>query len=200
MPNFLHIGCNRKRKDRTTRAFNTPAWNELRLDIDPGVEPDIVASMLDMSSIENQSFDAIFSSHNLEHLHAHEVPVALREFRRVLKDDGFLVVTCPDIQEVCRIVGEGKLLTPLYQSPAGPIAPLDILYGHRRSIADGNRFMAHKCAFTLEVLLETIRDVGFASAAGYRRAHPFYDLWVVATRSAASEVRLKELLAQHQAV
>jgi hypothetical protein len=35
MRTFLHVGCGGKRKDQTTGGFNTPAWNELRLDIDP---------------------------------------------------------------------------------------------------------------------------------------------------------------------
>jgi len=80
MSTFLHIGCNRKHKDQTTRGFNTPEWQELRLDIDPEVQPDIMASMLEMTPVATASVDAIFSSHNIEHLYPHEVPVALREF------------------------------------------------------------------------------------------------------------------------
>ena len=34
MPTFLHIGCGPKRKDQTTRGFNTDDWTELRFDID----------------------------------------------------------------------------------------------------------------------------------------------------------------------
>ena len=79
-----------KRKDQTTRGFNTPEWHELRLDIDPSVGPDVVGTMTDMAEVISESVDAIFSSHNLEHLEAHEVPVALQEFRRVLKPDGHL--------------------------------------------------------------------------------------------------------------
>ncbi len=61
---FLHIGCGPKRKDRTTRGFNSNAWIELRLDIDPDVNPDITGTMLDMSEVETASVDAVFSSHN----------------------------------------------------------------------------------------------------------------------------------------
>jgi hypothetical protein len=38
MKTFLHIGCGPKRKDKTTKAFNTPEWKELRIDIDKAVE------------------------------------------------------------------------------------------------------------------------------------------------------------------
>jgi len=50
MQTFLHVGCGPKRKDQTTRGFNTPDWAELHLDIDPSVKPDIVGTMLDMAS------------------------------------------------------------------------------------------------------------------------------------------------------
>jgi len=130
MRTFLHVGCGTKHKGQTTRGFNTDAWIELRLDIDESVDPDIVGSMTEMSAVASESVDAVFSSHNIEHLYPHEVLLALREFLRVLKPDGFLVVTCPDLQSVCRLVAEDKLTEPAYTAPAGPIAPLDILYGH----------------------------------------------------------------------
>ena len=65
---LLHVGCGSKRKNQTTRGFNKDNWQELRLDIDPSVNPDIIGTMTDMSALENSSVDAIFSSHNIEHL------------------------------------------------------------------------------------------------------------------------------------
>jgi len=135
MKTFLHVGCGPKRKDQTTAGF--AEWNELRFDIDESVQPDLVGTMTDMSSVSSDSVDAIFSSHNIEHLYPHEVPVALSEFLRVLKPNGFAVITCPDLQAVCALVAEVKLTEPAYTSPAGPIAPLDILYGHRPPIGKG---------------------------------------------------------------
>jgi hypothetical protein len=52
--------------------------------------------------------------------------VALQEFLRVPKPEGFAVITCPDLQSVCALVAEDKLTDAAYDSPAGPIAPLDI--------------------------------------------------------------------------
>ena len=94
--NLLHIGCGPKRKPQTTRGFNTDDWSEIRLDIDPSVSPDVTGTMTDMSAVPSGTVHAIFSSHNIEHLYPHEVPVALSEFLRVLSDDGFAVITCPD--------------------------------------------------------------------------------------------------------
>ena len=100
MLTFLHIGCGQKRKNQTTPGFNSPDWQEIRFDIDPAVAPDIHGTMLDMSAVQSSSMDALFSSHNIEHLYPHEVPVALAEFRRVLKPEGFAVITCPDRKSV----------------------------------------------------------------------------------------------------
>jgi len=197
MKTFLHIGCGPKRKDRTTRGFNTDEWAELRFDIDESVKPDLVGTMTDMSAVADASVDAIFSSHNIEHLYPHEVPVALKEFLRVLKPDGFLVITCPDLQSVCKLVAEDKLTEPAYTSPAGPIAPLDILYGHRPAMARGNLFMAHRCGFTHKVLVGTLRAAGFAMIASKARPAPHFDLWAVASKSARSEDEMRALAAEH---
>jgi predicted SAM-dependent methyltransferase len=191
MNTFLHVGCGHKRKDRTTAGFAD--WKELRFDIDDTVLPDLVGTMTDMSSVASASVNAIFSSHNIEHLYPHEVPKALAEFVRVLSDDGFAVITCPDIQSVCALVAEDKLTEPAYTSPAGPIAPLDILYGHRASMAQGNLYMAHRCGFTERVLTGTLKTAGFASVASIKRGAPFFDLWALASKTPLSEEEIKSM-------
>ena len=103
---FLHLGCGHLRKDRSTPEFRTDKWDEVRVDIDSNVDPDIEATMTDLSVIEDKSYDAIYSSHNIEHLYAHEVELALNEMSRVLKDDGFLIITCPDLKSVWFVVPE----------------------------------------------------------------------------------------------
>lgn len=197
MPHLLHIGCGPKTKAQTTPGFNTPGWIETRLDIDPAVEPDIQGSMTDLSAVADASTDALFSSHNIEHLYPHQVPVALAEFHRVLTPEGFAVITCPDLQGVCALIAEDKLLEPAYTSPAGPIAPLDILYGHRPSLARGNHYMAHQCGFTERVLIGVLQQAGFASIASRRRAAPYFDLWAVASKQALEEGALRALAAGH---
>lgn len=187
-----------KRKDRTTAGFNTPGWQEIRLDIDPSVQPDVTGTMTDMAAVASGSVDAVFSSHNIEHLYPHEVPVALQEFLRVLKDDGFAVITCPDLQSVCALVAQDKLTEAAYQSPAGPIAPLDILYGHRPAMAKGNLYMAHRSGFTQKVLANTLRAAGFPVVATMARGRaPFFDLWALASKSPRTEGELRALAALH---
>jgi predicted SAM-dependent methyltransferase len=191
MKTFLHVGCGHGHKTNTTRAFSGPDWQELRLDIDEAVHPDIVGTMTDMHAVQGGSVDAVFSSHNIEHLYPHEVPRALGEFLRVLKPEGFAIITCPDLQSVAPLIAEDKLTDEAYQSSAGPISPLDILYGHRRAMAAGNLFMAHHCGFTKKVLTNTLLGCGFGSMASMRRGAPAFDLWAVASKRliAASEVK-----------
>jgi predicted SAM-dependent methyltransferase len=192
---FLHVGCGPKRKDRTTKAL--ASWSELRFDIDESVQPDLVGTMTDMSSVSSESVDAVFSSHNIEHLYPYEVPVAFAEFLRVLKPDGLAVITCPDLQSVCALVAQDKLLDPAYTSPAGPIAPLDILYGLRSSMAQGNLYMAHRCGFTQKVLSATLQASGFKSVATMSRGHPYFDLWAVASKEELNEEKMQALAVLH---
>ena len=147
MNSFLHVGCGPQNQS-SIKGFDKADWREVRFDIDPNVQPDIQGTLTDMGQVPSESMQAIFSSHNIEHIYPHEVNVALKEFLRVLTPDGFVVLTCPDLQSVCEAVANNKLLEPLYVSPAGPISPIAILYGHRGFIAQGNHFMAHRCGFT----------------------------------------------------
>ena len=87
---------------------------------------------------------------------------------------------------MCALVAEDKLTEAAYVSPAGPIAPMDMLYGHRTAMRAGNLFMAHRCGFTLNVLLATLESAGFAKKIGLRRPHSF-ELWAMATKSEMSD-------------
>jgi predicted SAM-dependent methyltransferase len=196
VPTLLHVGCGPKRKDRTTPGFNQPHWQEVRLDIDASVKPDVVGTMTDMGAVADASVDAVFSSHNIEHLYPHEVPVALAEFRRVLRDDGFAVITCPDLQSVCALVAQDRLNDPAYESAAGTISPLDIMYGHRAAMARGNLYMAHRCGFTRKVLVQTLQQAGFMGVAAKARPRDF-ELWALATKAPMDEYGLRALASAH---
>ena len=196
MQTFLHVGCGPKHQYHTTVGFNTTDWQECRLDIDSGVNPDVVGTMTDMSEVSTSSMDAVFSSHNIEHLYPHEVPLALAEFLRVLKPEGFAVITCPDLMSVCALVAQDKLTEAAYQSPAGPITPLDILYGHRPPMSRGNLYMAHRCGFTQKVLSATLLSSGFKNTALMGRPK-YFDLWALATKAELSEERLRQLAGEH---
>lgn len=196
MKTLLHVGCGASRIGQTTAGFNDGSWSEIRIDINGLNSPDIIGNMTDMSAVHSGSVDAIFSSHNIEHLYSHEVQVALAEFHRVLNSQGFCVITCPDIQSVCALVAQDKLLDPAYISPAGPIAPIDILFGHRPSMAQGNLFMAHRTGFTEKTLTATLQEAGFMTVGTMKRPH-YFDLWALGTKSAVSEAQIQALVKSH---
>jgi predicted O-linked N-acetylglucosamine transferase (SPINDLY family) len=189
----LHVGPgHRQGGAKLPLGFQTAQWSEIRIDIDPSNEPDILGSMLDMSAVASASVDAIYSAHNIEHVYTHEVPLVLAEFLRVLKPDGIAVITCPDLQSVCAMVAQDKLTDAAYTSQAGPITPLDILYGHGDAVKAGFHFMAHKTGFTEKSLTQALQAAGFASIAGKRRSRGL-DLWMLASKGPVTEPVMREL-------
>ncbi|MFV3077087.1 class I SAM-dependent methyltransferase [Niveispirillum fermenti] len=197
MRRLLHVGCGLKRRDGTTRGFAGAGWTETRLDVASDVRPDIVGSITDMSMIPSGSFDGVYSSHVLEHLFAHDVITALQECRRVLSPRGVMVLTCPDMQAAAKEIAEGRLLEPMYQSEAGPVAAIDMVFGLRWAIKDGHVHMAHRSGFTLPVLGGLLSGVGFGQVMVTSRGHPFYDLWAVAANWQATEDEMRELAGAH---
>ena len=193
MKTFLHVGCGGQNKSHLL-GFNNDNWKEIRLDIDKDVNPDIVGTLIDMKSVETGSVDAVYSSHNIEHIFPHEVPIALREFYRVLKDDGIVVITCPDIQSVGEAVAQDKLFEPCYESSMGSVTAFDILYGHRKTTLDGNIFMIHKGGFTYSTLDKAFLETGFKARVGGRRPGVF-DLYLVAFKQLKSEEEVKKIAA-----
>ena len=148
MPNLkvLHAGCGQE---------PLPAWlsgEEVRLDIDPGVFPDIVAPLTDLGEIGK--YHAIYCSHTLEHLYPHQVKKALSEFKRVLHDGGIVIIIVPDLENV------SPDDTVIYVSPAGPITGLDMYYG-KTEFVETNEYMSHKTGFTSKTLRKALEGAGF---------------------------------------
>jgi hypothetical protein len=142
-------------------------FEHVLLDIDPKGTADIVCDARQLGTLNAGEFDAVYCSHNLEHYYRHEVPLALAGFLYVLKDGGFAHVRVPDIYEVMRIVVARALDIEdvLYQSQAGPITVLDVLYGRGIEIErSGQDFFAHKTGFTEKSLLKAFEVAGFSGA------------------------------------
>lgn len=139
-------------------------WEHVLLDIDPRHAPDILCDARELDKLAPAQFDAIYCAHNLEHYFRHEVPAVLGGFLHVLKDDGFAHIRVPDMGEVMRTVVSRNLDIDdvLYQSAAGPITVLDVIYGHGRDIErSGNDFFAHKTGFTQQALTGALNRCGF---------------------------------------
>jgi hypothetical protein len=185
MKTLLHVGCGPEDKSHI-KGFDIDDWKEIRFDIDESVNPDVVGTLTDMKLVETSSIDAIYSAYNIDHIYAHQVPIALGEFYRVLKDDGIVVIKCPDLQRVCEAVVQDKLLDTLYESPIGPISAIDIMYGNRQEISDGNEFMEKKVGFTYSVLNGAFAEAGFQARYG-GRSQKGWELTLVAFKQKKSE-------------
>lgn len=193
-PTWLHVGCGPKHVTMVPRWFVQQGWRELRLDINPKVKPDIVGSMTDMPDVPTGSVDAVFSSHNLEHLEFSEIPKALKEFHRVLKDDGGVVLTCPDLQAAAEFIAQGKLFDTVYESPAGSICAFDMVFGYRY-FTGANPYMSHRSGFTLHSLCKIFQEMGFKGVYGFRGSKT-YDLWFIASKTPASVETLQPMLTE----
>ena len=191
MKTLLHVGSGPQDKS-DLKGFNNNDWSEIRLDIDKDVKPDIVGSLTDLSLVETASVDAIYSAFNIDHIYPHEVPIALKEFYRVLNDDGIVVITCPDLQGVCEAIAQDKLLNVLYESSSGPISPIDVLFGNRREVSAGNEYMAKKGGFTYSELDRVFFEEGFKTRVGGRREQ-MYELFLVAFKQEKSNEQIQKI-------
>ena len=160
---ILHAGSGvpDPERKRLHPRYRGPEWEEICVDLDPNVKPDIVANITDLSPIADESVDVAWCYHVLEHMHAHEVPVALSELRRVLVKDGKLEVSVPDLQAVGEMLAAGDLEERIYMAPVGPVSPIDMIYGLRPAIELGGDLMTHKTGFVDRTLCEAITHAGF---------------------------------------
>ena len=84
----LNVGCGN---------HYAPGWTNTDITKEKGgPQPDVVCSALDLP-FEDGTVDRIYAGHVLEHLSLDDVPKALAEFRRVLAEDGELMVVGPDL-------------------------------------------------------------------------------------------------------
>jgi SAM-dependent methyltransferase len=190
----LNAGAGPQNARAVHSLFANGRWQEIRIDIDPSVRPDVVGSITDMrAAFPPQSFDAIWSSHILEHLFVHQVPEALLEFRRILRPDGFALITSPDLEAIASFILHHGVEKVAYTSPAGPITGLDLLFGHVVSIARGAVNMAHKSGFTCASLGQRLIDAGFPTVLAVRDG---FNLWALALMESADQAATQQQLAE----
>jgi hypothetical protein len=144
---------------------------------------------VDLSAIPDGSIDAIWSTHCMEHLFSHEVPLALAEFRRVLADTGFACIIVPDLQAIAEWISGDRLHEAIYESAAGPVTAHDMIWGFGPAIAHGDLAMAHRCGFTPTLFLERLNAAGFPEIVLRRRSNLELGALVLAQMSSSSERR-----------
>ena len=190
----LDAGSGNLSVDRRVPIFGEADWETVTIDVDSSVDPDHVGSLTDMRAFfSTASFDAIWSSHTIEHLYLFELRAALAEFHRILKPEGFVLITCPDVEAVAAAVVTHGLDHTAYISPAGPITLHDILYGHVASIERGATAMAHRTGLTAEQLGRLSLEAGFSETiVGSGRS---FDLWAILCCPQTDRLALQAMLA-----
>lgn len=139
----LHIGCGDNHWPEYT---NVDLYND-KADI----QADAKALPLD-----TESFDLIESHHLIEHMYKSDAILALKEWFRVLRKNGILFITCPDIMAAFE-----ALKTELWDHA------MHCIYGQE---ATG---MKHHYGYSVESLKKTLEECGFVevevkTAIGYR--------------------------------
>lgn len=189
-PILLNAGCGSPGHTALPPFFDE--WQQVRVDVNVANKPDIVTSIGDLSMIEDGTVQAVWSSHCIEHLFAHEVPVALAEFRRVLSETGFACIVVPDLQAVAQWIASDRLHETIYESAAGPVTPHDMLWGFSPAIAAGDLAMAHRCGFTPTLLLRRLAEAGFTEIVLRRRSN--LELIALALRTESGDPGRQESL------
>ena len=130
-------------------AGNKRIAGYLAVDIDPATAPDVVADIASLPYPDG-SVDEVLSVHSIEHVHRWEGIAALKEWFRVLKSGGVLVVECPDFLKCCRNVVNGS---PHNHGKLG-------LYGDHDF---KNPYYTHRYVWDEKELATEMKSVGFAS-------------------------------------
>jgi SAM-dependent methyltransferase len=189
---FVNAGCGPGGGSHRSPLFRE--WREIRVDVDPAVNPDVVADVTDLSPIGDGFADAIWSSHCLEHLFLHQVADAFHEFHRILADDGFMICVVPDVQAVATMVANDKAHETVYTAAAGPVTPHDMFYGFGPAIARGQTQMAHRCGFTPSIAVNALGQSRFVEYA--IRRLPTLELAIVARKTIGDRSNNCEALLQ----
>lgn len=111
----------------------------------PGI--DLIADVADLSFIVDESIDEIYTCHTLEHISHQTVLLVLKEWLRVIKPGGKLVLSVPDFDKIIRIYSKtGKSVWNI-KSP---------LMGEQDYLED-----AHYAVFNYQYLEQILLHAGF---------------------------------------
>lgn len=129
-----------------------PEWKIL--DIEPRPEVDFIADAANLEQFADNSIEAIYASHVLEHFYHginNEVLKTMKEWYRVLQPNGKLFVSVPNLQTLCWLYTNPKL------SVMERFEIMAVIYG-----AQSNEYDVHKVGFDSELLGLLLEDAGFS--------------------------------------
>lgn len=117
---------------------------------------DMKVNATDLKMFPDNSIDLIENHHMIEHLSFKEAEKAFKEWSRVLKPRGFLVITCPDITKVAIKWLEYSIINYIHPVPARLDYILKMFVGSQEH--DG---MYHKSAYDPRCIKRILPKFGF---------------------------------------
>jgi predicted SAM-dependent methyltransferase len=125
----------------------------------PGV--DVVADISETLPFDDGSASLVYAAHILEHFPHAEVPRLLREWRRVLRDGGQLLIAVPNLDVIAQMLTERRgWFTPPHDPWIGAI------YGGQKDEYD-----FHKGGFTAVSLAHRLHEADFGAVRQESRFH-----------------------------
>jgi predicted SAM-dependent methyltransferase len=142
-----------------------PDWKIL--DIEKRPEVDFVCDASNLSQFEENSIDAIYASHVLEHFYYYindELENVLKEWYRVLKPDGQLMISVPDMQILCELYTHPNL------DSTARFHIMRVIFGGQM-----NEYDVHKVGFDFDFLHWNLMQAGFRSCQRVSEFNIFKD-------------------------
>jgi len=153
-------------------GYHIPEGNPIRIDLDERTKPDIVADARQIP-LEDCYADMVFSSHLLEHFSFRESVSVLREWVRLLKVDGKLVIIVPNLKWASKVIMEPEKHNTQYHAERA-------MYMYF-SQQDGTLVDAyedtHKAGFTPESLAGLLSRVGGLTDIEVHTTEGVYSGW-----------------------
>lgn len=120
-----------------------------------GREPDVICDLHDLHPFATGTVDEILSVHVVEHFWRWEVVGVLREWVRVLKPGGLMVLECPNLRSAC----EQFLANPEAFSGPGPEGQrtMWVFYGDP---VWRDPLMVHRWGYTPQSLAQVMSEAG----------------------------------------
>ena len=119
--------------------------------IAPGEGVDFVGDIRDLSRFADESCEAIYASHVLEHVPMPDLLPTLGGLRRILRPGGCAMIAVPNLDVICR----------LFVHPALDLEErLDLMRMMYGGQVDAHDF--HHMGFSFDILREAVTRAGFA--------------------------------------
>lgn len=121
MKKCLNLGCQIHHFD----SSDTCEWINNDVMDDPNIKIELRCDSIKLP-LEDESIDFIYAGHLVEHFYPDTLPIAIKEWHRVLKKGGKLVIVAPDCGAVFKDYAVGRLsIERIWQQIYGRIYAYD---------------------------------------------------------------------------